>query len=93
VQFAWDGYVARAWGSNEVNPVAGVPNDSLYQGASMGATILDSLDTLLVMGLIDEYRKARQWIKDSLRYAAYRAGGERRVEWSTARGCGFGSEW
>lgn len=40
------------------------------QGASMGATILDALDTLLVMGMIDEYKKARQWIKDSLRHVA-----------------------
>ncbi|GAA6003363.1 hypothetical protein JCM10207_000294 [Rhodosporidiobolus poonsookiae] len=52
----WGHYVESAWGYDELKP--------LSQGASnpfagWGATIFDALDTLLIMGLKDEYLRAR----------------------------------
>ena len=34
----------------------------------MGATIIDSLDTLLVMGMEEEFRQGLDWIKTSLNF-------------------------
>ncbi|CED84698.1 1, 2-alpha-mannosidase [Phaffia rhodozyma] len=51
---AWEGYKSNAWGHDEVGPVSGKP----------GATIIDSLDTLLLMGLQDEYIYARKHVRE-----------------------------
>eukprot|EP01096_Ripella_sp_DP13-Kostka_P004994 TRINITY_DN1758_c0_g2_i1.p1 TRINITY_DN1758_c0_g2~~TRINITY_DN1758_c0_g2_i1.p1 ORF type:complete len:759 (+),score=251.84 TRINITY_DN1758_c0_g2_i1:128-2404(+) len=62
MKFAWDMYVAYAWGEDELKPVS-------KQGTSwikLGLTIVDSIDTLYIMGLEDEYQKARDWIKNNL---------------------------
>ncbi len=32
----------------------------------MGYTIVDSLDSLLVLGFEEEYLRARDWVRDSL---------------------------
>ena len=32
----------------------------------MGATIIDALDTLYIMGMKDEYNKARDWVAENL---------------------------
>ena len=58
----------RAWGANELRPVSGTPDDSLYRGVRMGATVLDAADTLMIMGMDDEYKQCRAWIQDNLRY-------------------------
>lgn len=34
----------------------------------MGLTVVDSLDTLLIMGLKDEYAQGRQWVADKLNF-------------------------
>lgn len=34
----------------------------------MGATIVDAIDTLHIMGLTEEYQKARDWIATSLNF-------------------------
>ncbi|PSK44203.1 Mannosyl-oligosaccharide 1,2-alpha-mannosidase IC [Elsinoe australis] len=51
----WNAYHERAWGKAELAPVAGVPKDT-YGG--WAATIVDSLDTLLIMDLKAEYEEA-----------------------------------
>lgn len=35
----------------------------------MGATIVDALDTLYIMGLHDEFRDGQKWIKDNLDFS------------------------
>lgn len=35
----------------------------------MGATIVDALDTLYIMGLHDEFRDGQKWIEDSLDFS------------------------
>jgi mannosyl-oligosaccharide alpha-1,2-mannosidase len=67
MQHAWDGYVKYAWGKNEVRPVSLRGHTaSIFGQASMGATIVDSLDTLYIMGMMDEYEKAREWVESEL---------------------------
>nr|XP_019013884.1 mannosyl-oligosaccharide 1,2-alpha-mannosidase [Kwoniella pini CBS 10737]OCF52665.1 mannosyl-oligosaccharide 1,2-alpha-mannosidase [Kwoniella pini CBS 10737] len=53
---AWDAYKRHAWGHDEVRPVSETPSDP-FNG--WGATIVDSLDTLLLMGFSDEYNLCR----------------------------------
>ncbi len=62
-QHAWKAYTKYAWGSDELNPVSRTGARSIF---GMGLTIVDSLDTLWMMGLRDEYQKARAWVSESL---------------------------
>ncbi|WFD49355.1 mannosyl-oligosaccharide 1,2-alpha-mannosidase [Malassezia furfur] len=58
---AWQGYKQHAWGADELRPVSMKPNNN-FNG--WGATIVDALDTLLVMGLHEEYDLARNHVRD-----------------------------
>lgn len=58
---SWEAYKANAWGHDEVKPVSGDFSDS-FNG--WGATIVDALDTLLIMDLPGEYDLARQHVHD-----------------------------
>ena len=67
MQHAWEGYEKYAWGQNEVRPVSLKPHTSSVFGSSaMGASIVDSLDTLYIMGMTEQYQKGRQWVQESL---------------------------
>ncbi|PKI84218.1 hypothetical protein MVES_001405 [Malassezia vespertilionis] len=68
---AWQGYKKNAWGADELRPVSQQPNNN-FNG--WGATIVDALDTLLVMGLHEEYNLARNHVHD---IDFYFVGGER----------------
>lgn len=37
-----------------------------FSGGLKGASIIDSLDTLYIMGLMDEYNDAKEWVQTSL---------------------------
>lgn len=52
---AWKGYKAHAWLHDEVLPVSGGVKDPF---AGWAATLVDSLDTLYIMGLKDEFAEA-----------------------------------
>ncbi|WRT67490.1 uncharacterized protein IL334_004462 [Kwoniella shivajii] len=53
---AWEAYKRHAWGHDEVRPVSQTPSNP-FNG--WGATIVDSLDTLLLMGFSEEYNLCR----------------------------------
>ncbi|KAJ9103821.1 hypothetical protein QFC21_002283 [Naganishia friedmannii] len=57
--YSWQKYKDHAWGHDEVKPVTAVPSDP-FQG--WGATIIDSLETLLIMGLQAEYELCREHV-------------------------------
>eukprot|EP00736_Rhodelphis_marinus_P012554 Rmarinus@m.3840 len=61
---AWNGYVTHAWGHDELRPVSKSHVDWL----ALGLTIIDSLDTLLIMGLDDEFERAREWVYTSANF-------------------------
>nr|XP_054753907.1 mannosyl-oligosaccharide 1,2-alpha-mannosidase IB-like [Lytechinus pictus] len=68
---AWNGYVKYAWGANELKPIAKTGHSaSIFGRSAMGATIIDGIDTLFIMGLRDEYQKARNWIANEFKFDA-----------------------
>lgn len=60
---AWKAYKDYAWGEDEVNPVSHTSSSSFF---NMGLTLVDSLDTLWLMGLEEDFAKARDWVAKSL---------------------------
>ena len=67
VKHAWNGYVQYAWGENELRPMAKEGySASNFGQTKLGVTIVDSLDTLLLMGLKEEFEKAKNWVHLSL---------------------------
>ena len=62
---AWGGYVAHAWGKDELQPVSRGGKNSF---GGLGATIVDSLDTLWVLNMSAEFAAAREWVASSLSF-------------------------
>jgi len=63
---AWSNYVKYAWGQNELRPISKSGHSAgIFGQTALGATIIDAADTLYIMGLHDEYQKARDWIANS----------------------------
>lgn len=56
-------YEKYAWGRDELQPLSQTGKDSF---AGMGATILDSLSTLWIMGLKEEFARGREFVNSSL---------------------------
>ncbi|XP_039973741.1 mannosyl-oligosaccharide 1,2-alpha-mannosidase IA isoform X2 [Xiphias gladius] len=66
MKFAWDNYKRYAWGKNELRPLTRNGHIGNMFGGLRGASIIDSLDTLYIMGLMDEYNDAKEWVQTSL---------------------------
>uniref|UniRef100_A0A8P4K7A4 alpha-1,2-Mannosidase n=1 Tax=Dicentrarchus labrax TaxID=13489 RepID=A0A8P4K7A4_DICLA len=68
MKFAWDNYKRYAWGKNELRPVTrnGHIGNMFGKCGLRGASIIDSLDTLYIMGLMEEYNDAKEWVQNSL---------------------------
>ncbi|KAH0920757.1 hypothetical protein HID58_020775 [Brassica napus] len=60
---AWSSYEKYAWGKDELQPRTKDGTDSF---GGLGATMIDSLDTLYIMGLDEQFQKAREWVATSL---------------------------
>lgn len=59
---AWEDYSRWAWGQNELRPISqSGQNGGIFGNAEIGATIIDSLDTLYIMEMMDEYQRARNF--------------------------------
>ncbi|KAJ2459722.1 hypothetical protein GGF42_001294 [Coemansia sp. RSA 2424] len=56
---AWDGYKQYAYGADEIDVINQVPKTTRN---GWGATLVDALDTLWIMGLKDEFWKARDFV-------------------------------
>mmetsp|Transcript_30342 Transcript_30342/g.66417 ORF Transcript_30342/g.66417 Transcript_30342/m.66417 type:complete len:793 (-) Transcript_30342:91-2469(-) len=57
---AWRGYRTFAWGADELKPLSKVGHDTYGQ---IGMTILDSLTSLWLMGLTEEFEEATEFVK------------------------------
>ena len=67
MQHAWNNYVKYAFGENELDPIKKGGHSAVVFGKTKaGATIVDSLDTLYIMGLMKEFWKARDWVSTHL---------------------------
>ena len=49
---SWDGYKRYAWGKDEVSPISGYYRNAF---GGWGATMVDTMDSLWIMGLKDEF--------------------------------------
>ena len=65
MKHAWEGYKRYAWGRDEVKPISNRGSDNW---GGMGVTLVDSLDTLWVMGMRKEFDEARDWVANSLSF-------------------------
>uniref|UniRef100_A0A1I7TQT8 alpha-1,2-Mannosidase n=1 Tax=Caenorhabditis tropicalis TaxID=1561998 RepID=A0A1I7TQT8_9PELO len=61
-QHAWNGYRKYARGNDELLPVS----RRFENPFKLGLTIVDSLDTAIIMGLETETREGIEWIRDEL---------------------------
>jgi len=58
MKFAWDGYREKGWSWNEVRPISGKGySAAVFGNSKTGATVVDALDTLWIMGLTDEFKE------------------------------------
>ena len=65
MEHSWKGYTEYAWGMDELTPLSKTGKQSF---GGLGATLVDSLDTLWLMGLKEEFQKARDWVVHELSF-------------------------
>lgn len=61
---AWKGYKEFAWGHDNLKPIT----RGYHDWFGLGLTIIDSLDTLYIMDLQDEFDEAKSWVENHLRF-------------------------
>uniref|UniRef100_H2ZYJ6 alpha-1,2-Mannosidase n=1 Tax=Latimeria chalumnae TaxID=7897 RepID=H2ZYJ6_LATCH len=70
MKHAWDSYRQYAWGHNELKPLAKKGHSTnIFGNSQVGATIVDALDTLYIMGLWDDFREGKEWIEKNLDFS------------------------
>ncbi|EPS74039.1 mannosyl-oligosaccharide 1,2-alpha-mannosidase, partial [Genlisea aurea] len=60
---AWSSYEKYAWGYDELRPQT---KNGVNSFGGLGATLIDALDTLYIMGLDEQFQRAREWVALSL---------------------------
>nr|XP_034192089.1 endoplasmic reticulum mannosyl-oligosaccharide 1,2-alpha-mannosidase [Osmia lignaria] len=65
---SWNGYKEYAWGHDNVKPIS----RKYHEWFGLGLTIVDSLDTLYIMGLNNEFLEARTWVDKNLVFTSNR---------------------
>lgn len=56
--------MARVTGLERVRMTLGMPPTPCVAGGLSGATIIDSLDTLYLMELKEEFQEAKAWVEE-----------------------------
>ncbi|KAJ7611249.1 glycoside hydrolase [Roridomyces roridus] len=64
---AWSAYERDAMGSDEYHPISHQGKNLSHTGG-IGYTIVDAIDTMLLMDLKEEYSRAAEWVRTSLRF-------------------------
>ncbi|KAF9235130.1 glycoside hydrolase family 47 protein [Melanogaster broomeanus] len=64
---AWLAYERDAMGDDEYHPFS-QKGSNLTKAGGIGYTVADSIDTMLIMGLHDEYERARAWVRDEMSF-------------------------
>lgn len=59
----WAGYKKYAWGQDMLKPLS----KTAHKWFGLGLTLVDSLDTLWIMGLTEDFLEARDWVRDEFR--------------------------
>ncbi|KAJ7672728.1 glycoside hydrolase family 47 protein [Mycena rosella] len=66
-QHAWLAYERDAMGDDEYHPISH-EGTNLTAAGGIGYTVVDSIDTMLLMGLHQEYLRAREWVVSSMSF-------------------------
>lgn len=61
---SWAAYREHAWGMDEYHPLSHHGSNLLGPERAIGYTIVDSLDSLIIMGMEEEYRRAADWVRN-----------------------------
>ncbi|XP_048244955.1 endoplasmic reticulum mannosyl-oligosaccharide 1,2-alpha-mannosidase-like isoform X2 [Haliotis rufescens] len=61
---AWNAYKKHSWGHDELHPISKTHSEWF----GVGLTLVDSLDTIAIMGLRQEFDEAKEWVKTSLNF-------------------------
>ncbi|KAL1951025.1 hypothetical protein VTO73DRAFT_174 [Trametes versicolor] len=64
---AWLAYERDAMGDDEYHPISR-KGTNLTEAGGIGYTVVDSIDTMLIMGLHDEATRARDWIANKMTF-------------------------
>ncbi|CAD5126115.1 DgyrCDS14288 [Dimorphilus gyrociliatus] len=63
-KYSWKAYKTFAWGHDELRPLT----KSSSEWFGVGLTLIDSLDTMYIMGLHDEFNEAKNWVAKELTF-------------------------
>ncbi|KAJ7505305.1 glycoside hydrolase [Mycena galericulata] len=66
-QHAWLAYEKDAMGDDEYHPISH-EGTNLTAAGGIGYTVVDSIDTMLLMGLHQEYSRAREWVASKMSF-------------------------
>ncbi|KAJ6559175.1 glycoside hydrolase [Mycena vulgaris] len=66
-QHAWLAYERDAMGDDEYHPISH-EGTNLTAAGGIGYTVVDSIDTMLLMGLHQEYSRAREWVANKMSF-------------------------
>ncbi len=61
MKHAWAGYKKHAWGDDELAPISRTGR-RFFGSTSLALTMFDAMDTLLIMGLEEEFIEAKEYI-------------------------------
>eukprot|EP01006_Ploeotia_vitrea_P030436 TRINITY_DN62859_c0_g1_i1.p1 TRINITY_DN62859_c0_g1~~TRINITY_DN62859_c0_g1_i1.p1 ORF type:complete len:739 (-),score=86.08 TRINITY_DN62859_c0_g1_i1:156-2372(-) len=64
----WNAYKKYAWGRDEFQPLSKRGKDWTKNGGGFGLTILDSISSLWLLDLKEEFAEALEWIKKELTF-------------------------
>ncbi|KAJ7128826.1 glycoside hydrolase [Mycena crocata] len=64
---AWSAYERDAMGHDEYHPISH-RGSNLGGGGGIGYTVVDAIDTMLLMGLNKEYETCKKWVQDNLSF-------------------------
>lgn len=64
---AWLAYERDAMGADEYHPISR-QGSNLTEAGGVGYTVVDALDTMLLMGLDAEYQRARSWVAEKMTF-------------------------
>ncbi|CEG38792.1 mannosyl-oligosaccharide alpha- [Plasmopara halstedii] len=67
MQFAWGNYEEHAFGGDELYPKRGSNHSQVW--GDIACTLVDSIDTLWIMDLKDEFQRARDYVANHLDFS------------------------
>lgn len=66
--WAWQHYVDRAFGADQIKPISGGSEDFFVEGHPVGLSLVEAVDTLWLMGADSEVERAVRWMGENLAF-------------------------